>query len=80
MVPLFGAIPGGPELLIIFLLFGVFGLLIPVGVAYWVYQDATARANDNATVWAIATVIAGLFAWIVGAPAVAALYVLVGRE
>ena len=80
MVPLFGAIPGGPELLIAFLLFGVFGLLIPVGVAYWVYQDATARGNDDATIWALATVLAGLFAWVVGALAVAVLYVLVGRE
>jgi hypothetical protein len=80
MVPLFGALPGGPELLVIFLMFGVFGLLIPVGVAYWVYQDATARANENATLWAIATVLAGLFVFVVGAPAVALLYMLVGRE
>lgn len=80
MVPLFGAIPGGAELLVAFLAFGAFGLLIPIGVAYWVYQDATARDNDDATIWAIATALAGLFAWVVGAPAVALLYVLVGRE
>lgn len=80
MVPLFGAIPGGPELLVIFLLFGVFGLLVPIGVAYLVYNDATARGTDNATIWAIATVLAGLFVWLVGAPAVAFLYVLIGRK
>ncbi|QLG63288.1 hypothetical protein [Halorarum salinum] len=80
MVPLFGAIPGGAELLIVFLLFGVLGLLVPVGLAYWVYQDATARGNDDATLWALGTVLAGLFVFVVGALAVAGLYVLVGRE
>lgn len=79
MVPLFGAIPGGPELLIVFM-FGVLGLLVPVGLAYWVYQDATARGNDDATLWALGTVLAGLFVFLVGALAVAGLYVLVGRE
>lgn len=79
MVPLFGAIPGGPELLIL-LLVGIFGLLIPIGVAYWVYRDATERGNDQATLWAVATAIGGMVVFVVGAVGIAVLYVLVGRE
>ncbi|WP_435144485.1 PLDc N-terminal domain-containing protein [Halobaculum sp. P14] len=79
-LPLFGGIPGGPELIIIFLLFGILGVLIPVGAAYWVYQDAQARGNDDATLWAIVTLAGGLFAWLVGVAAAIALYVLVGRD
>ncbi|ESP88945.1 hypothetical protein [Candidatus Halobonum tyrrellensis] len=78
MALLFGAIPGGPELLIV-LLVGILFLLVPIGLAYWVYQDATGRGNDRATLWAIGVVIAGLVAPLVGAVAVLALYVLVGR-
>lgn len=80
MVPLFGAIPGGPELLVILLVFGILGLLIPIGLAYWIYRDASARGNDQATLWAIATVLAGTFTFVVGAVGVAVLYLLVGRD
>ena len=81
-VPLFGLIPGGPELLIIGFVLAVlvFGLIIPIGIAYWVYRDANARGNDDATLWAVATVLAGLFVTVFGAIAVAVLYLLVGRE
>ena len=81
-VPLFGSFSGGPELLIIgfVLLLLVFGLIIPIGIAYWVYRDASARGNDDATLWAVATVLAGLFVTVFGAVAVAVLYLLVGRE
>lgn len=80
MTLLFGAIPGGPELLIILLVFVIFGLLVPVGVAYWVYRDAKARGDDQATLWALATVVAGMFVFVVGSVGVAVLYLLVGRE
>lgn len=43
-------IPGGPELLII----GLFFLVIPFVMAYWVYNDAEARGNDNPALWAVA--------------------------
>lgn len=43
-------IPGGPELLII----GVFFLIVPFVMAYWVYNDAEARGEDNAALWALA--------------------------
>ena len=42
--------PGGPELLIIGLLF----LIVPFVMAYWVYTDAEKRGNDKAALWAIA--------------------------
>lgn len=50
MVPLQMGMPGGPELLIIGLIF----LIIPFALAYWVYTDAEGRGNDNAALWALA--------------------------
>lgn len=79
-LPLFGALPGGVELLVIFFIFLILSLLIPVGMAYWVYRDAQSRNNDDATVWALATVLAGLFVSVFGAGAVLLLYILIGRE
>lgn len=79
-LPLFGALPGGVELLVIFFIFLILSLLIPVGMAYWVYRDAQSRGNDDATLWALATVLAGLFVSVFGAGAVLILYLLVGRE
>lgn len=52
MIPLqFGA-PGGPELLILALI-GVLLVVLPFVLAYWVYNDANRRGNDNAAMWAI---------------------------
>lgn len=75
MLPLFGPIAGGFE----FLLFGLIGLLIAVGAAYWVYQDATSRGNGNAAVWAGGVLIAGVFLNLLGLLIVLGLYVVVGR-
>lgn len=50
MIPLQFGIPGGPELLIIGLIF----LIIPFVMAYWVYNDAERRGEDNAALWALA--------------------------
>jgi len=51
MVPLQFGVPVGPELLIIIaLLF----LILPFILAYWVYNDAQKRGNDNAALWALA--------------------------
>lgn len=50
MIPLQFAIPGGPELLII----GLILLVVPFVMAYWVYNDAEARGDDNAALWAVA--------------------------
>lgn len=52
MVPLFGPIPGGPELLIVFILF----LLVPllgIALALWVYRDAKRRTVPYAPAWAL---------------------------
>lgn len=43
-------LPGGPELLVIGLLF----LLLPFVLAYWVYNDAEGRSEDNPALWALA--------------------------
>lgn len=50
MVPLQFGVPGGPELLIL----GVFFLIVPFVLAYWVYTDAERRGEDNAALWALA--------------------------
>ena len=60
MLPLQFGVPGGPELLIILLIGLVIGLLIPLALGYFVYNDATSRGNDNAALWAV--VVAGLTA------------------
>ena len=54
--PLQFGIPGGPELLIVLLI----GLLVPLVLGYFVYDDATTRGDDNAALWAV--VVAGLTA------------------
>lgn len=43
-------VPGGLELVIVGLLF----LIIPFVMAYWVYNDAERRGDDNAALWALA--------------------------
>ena len=50
MVPLQMGLPAGPELLII----GLFFLVIPFVMAYWVYNDAESRGDDRAAFWALA--------------------------
>lgn len=61
-------VPGGPELLII----GLFFLILPFVLAYWVYSDARSRENDNAALWALAvggltvlTLVGGILALVV---------------
>jgi len=51
MVPLQFGMPGGVELLVVA---GLFFLIIPFVLAYWVYNDADARGDDNAALWALA--------------------------
>lgn len=47
-------VPGGPELVIVFLLI-LIALVLPFVLAYWVYTDAEKRGDDNAALWALAT-------------------------
>ncbi|WP_255151346.1 hypothetical protein [Halorarius halobius] len=76
VLPLQMGIPGGPELLIILLI----GLLLIALPAYFVYNDATKRNNDNAALWTVATVLGGLVGNIFGALLVVILYLIIGRE
>lgn len=74
--PLQFAVPGGPELLII----GLVTLLAIVLPAYYVYNDATKRNNENRTLWTLATILGGLVGSIFGALLVVVLYLILGRD
>lgn len=50
MVPLQFGMPGGPELVVLGLIFTI----IPFFMAYWVYNDAENRGEENAAFWALA--------------------------
>lgn len=76
MVPLFGAIPGGVEIV----LFGVLNLVIALLVGFWVYRDASRRGNGAAALWAVAVGVASLLLSIVGFLLVFVLYLVVGRD
>lgn len=61
-------VPGGPELLIILLIFAVFGvggLLVHAVAAYWVYNDATERNMESPVLWAALVVVGSLLGFIV---------------
>ena len=68
--PLFGAIPGGPEMLIALFIF-----VIPVGLALWVGLDAR-DYSDHPLAWGLAVFVAGFSPFFVGAIAVTLLYVV----
>lgn len=76
LLPLQMGIPGGPELLVILLI----GLVLIALPAYFVYNDATKRNNENATLWTAATVLGGLVGSIFGALLVIILYLIIGRD
>jgi hypothetical protein len=50
----------------------IIGLVIPIGLAYWVYKDAQKMANPNAVLWAVLTFFTTLLGLI--------LYLLIGRN
>lgn len=50
LLPLQFGVPGGPELLLV----GLIALVIPFVMAYWVYNDAEGRGEENAALWALA--------------------------
>jgi hypothetical protein len=72
LTPLFGAIPGGPELLIL----GVLSLLLPLGVGIWVYNDAKDHAMDYAPIWGLAVAF-GFIMWFVPGVVLLVFYVYV---
>ena len=80
MVPL--QLPGGPELLIVFvvgLILFVLSVAVAGGAAYWVYTDAQRRGRDDATLWAVGTLLGFLVAG-VGGIAVLVVYLLVRED
>jgi uncharacterized membrane protein YvlD (DUF360 family) len=52
-------LPGGVELLII----GLFLVVVPFPMAYWVYNDAENRGDDRAAFWTLA--VGGILALVV---------------
>ncbi|WP_135302988.1 hypothetical protein [Haloarcula amylovorans] len=75
-------LPGAPELIIILLILllgAVFGLIVPIGVTYWVYQDAKGRGNEDTTLWTVLTALGFFVGYFMG-PIVAIAYLVVGRE
>jgi preprotein translocase subunit Sss1 len=58
--------PGGAEIFfLLFLLVGLVGFIIWVGLAYWVYRDANRRNMDNAVLWAVITFFLGLIGLVI---------------
>ena len=53
MLSLQFGVPGGPELLILLLIFALL-VVLPFVLAYWTYKDAERRGDDNAALWALA--------------------------
>lgn len=67
MVPLQFGVPSGPELLIL----GLILLVVPFVMAYWVYNDATRRGDDNAALWALAVGVLAILTLVGGVLALA---------
>jgi hypothetical protein len=58
-VPLFPGIPGGPELIVLFLL--LFVLVIPFGFAFWVANDVGKRGSVHRFAWGAMAFVTALF-------------------
>ena len=72
MRPLQFGIPGGPELLVLFII----GLVIAVALAYYIYADAEKRGEDNGALWAVVAGLASIVASPIGGLIVLFVYVL----
>jgi len=57
------AVPGGVELLIIFLVFGL-SLVLPLVVSVLIYRDAKRRGSRHALAWAVGAFFGSLVVWI----------------
>ena len=72
MRPLQFGIPGGPELLVLFII----GPVIAVALAYYIYADAEKRGEDNGALWAVVAGLASIVASPIGGLIVLFVYVL----
>lgn len=79
MIPLFGAIPGGPELAVIGLV-GLLGPLVAFGAAYWVHGDARDRSTVNEDLWTVGVALAGTAGNLLGLIVMLGLYLVLARE
>jgi len=70
--PIQFGIPGGPELLIGFLI----GPIIGAALAYYIYTDAEKRGEDNGALWAVVAGLASVVASPIGGLIVLFVYVL----
>lgn len=68
LVPLFGALPGGAELILALVAF-----VVPIGLALYVGLDAREQ-TDHPLAWGLATLVAGFSPFFIGAIAVTVLY------
>ncbi|SFR40231.1 hypothetical protein SAMN04487947_0963 [Halogeometricum rufum] len=75
-IPLFPGLPGGPELLVLFLIL----VLVGIAPALFVYYDAKRNRVPNRLAWTAATFLAGLVGNLVGAGIVLVLYLVVARR
>ena len=75
MRPLQFGIPGGPELLILLLVF-LIGPVIGFALAYYIYTDAEKRGEDNGALWAVVAGLASIVASPIGGLIVLFVYVL----
>jgi uncharacterized membrane protein len=75
MLPLQFGIPGGPELLIVLLLF-VLSLVVPFVLAFYIYTDAERRGEENGALWAVVAGLAAIVATPVDGLLVLLVYVL----
>ena len=75
MLPIQIGIPGGPELLIVLLIFLV-GPVIGAALAYYIYTDAEKRGEDNGALWAVVAGLASIVATPIGGLIVLFVYVL----
>ena len=72
MLPIQIGIPGGPELLILFII----GPVIAVALAYYIYTDAEKRGEENGALWAVVAGLASIVASPLGGLIVLFVYVL----
>ena len=75
MLPLQFGVPGGPELLIILLIF-LIGPVVGFVLAYYIYTDAEKRGEDNGALWAVVAGLASVAATPFGGLVVLFVYVL----
>jgi threonine/homoserine/homoserine lactone efflux protein len=57
------AVPGGIELLIVFVI-TLLSLLVPLVVSVLIYRDATRRSSRHALAWAVGAFLGSLVVWV----------------